>query len=222
MRGEDNKNKNPKFIIRNLKRFSFDKQNINKQESQLSAELKIEPKIIKFQGFDINKTNLKSFMITNKSDKVQSLKVLPMISDDFTFLFEKKQAIGIGQTLEVKIVLLPKSFIYHYTFIRVLFGESQIIIPIHAYPVMNRKDSNIFPKMIDFGIKEIGKEHIIKKRLQNCVSINFDFEFKYVKSSKNIMIIPRKGIIPGNSYIEISIIFSPKVASTVVSEAEVS
>ena len=41
--------------------------------------------------------------------------------------------------------------------LRIHTEDDHLIVPIHAYPVLDRKNlRNIFPKLIDFGLQTIG------------------------------------------------------------------
>jgi hypothetical protein len=105
------------------------------------------------------------------------------------------------------------------------------MIPIHAYPVLNRENLlDIFPRLIDFGIVTIGDKPKMRFPLESKIPLNFEFEFVIKKMHPDIRISPLKGIIPGKSYIEIEIeyvplrdnphMIPPLRANTVVVEAE--
>lgn len=59
---------------------------------------------------------------------------------------------------DVYIHFRPTEYKYYYDTIRVNTETENILIPIHAYPVLDRDNlREIFPKLIDFGTLEVGE-----------------------------------------------------------------
>ena len=211
-----------KFLIRNNKQSRY--QNLLQKKNStinLSSIFKIEPKKVRFIGFEVGIAKITKFKIINTSSTLQRLIILPMISDNFNFYYEKKGNIAPGMFESIKITFIAKDYNFYETQIRILCENEVLIIPIVAYPVINPIPSNIFPKFIDFEIKKINKVHKIIKRIKSTIPLNFKFEFKVRKSNENLKIEPLKGFIPGNSFIDIVIIFTPKEACTLFLEADV-
>lgn len=47
---------------------------------------------------------------------------------------------------------------YYYDAIKINSENDTLLIPIHAYPALNRDNiREVFPRLIDFGITEIGQ-----------------------------------------------------------------
>jgi hypothetical protein len=57
---------------------------------------------------------------------------------------------------EIYIQFTPTDFKYHYDCIRIHTESENLLIPIHAFPLMTKKRP-IFPNRIDMGIKGIGE-----------------------------------------------------------------
>lgn len=223
---KDKTSKAPNFLIRSRRELAFDNQTKTVDPKLDTGDVltyfKVEPRVLKFKGFEIGKSNIKKFSIVNTSSVAQRLTILPMISDNFQFFFEKKGKIAPGMSEEVKVSFVPRNYNYYHTQVRILGEAENFIVPIHAFPVMNKGNVEIFPKRIDFGLREIGKVHTIQKPLICKIPVNFEFEFKLLNEIDEIKINPLKGIVPGESYVNIDITFTPKSSTTMVFEAEVS
>ncbi len=51
---------------------------------------------------------------------------------------------------------------YYFTSLRINSQTENILVPIHAFPVIDRENiRNVFPRLIDFGVIEIGESRTI-------------------------------------------------------------
>ena len=83
--------------------------------------------------------------------------ILPPKSNLFAIKFNKKGHLAPGLYQNVYIEFSPNEHKYFYDTIRIHTKNKQIVVPIHAYPVMNKLPRDkIFPRFIDFGTLEIG------------------------------------------------------------------
>jgi hypothetical protein len=209
-----------KFIIRKNRKPIYQNLLQNKTTS-ISSKFSIEPKIIKFVGFEVGTTKIKKFKIINISGNLQRLVILPMISDNFSFYFDKKGDIASGMFETVKVSFVSKDYNVYKTQIRILNENEVFVVPIIAYPVINPNIKNIFPSFIDFEIRKINEVHKIVKRIECTIPLSFKFEFKIKKNNQNLKIEPLRGVISGNNFVNINIIFTPKQSCTLFLEAEV-
>lgn len=218
--------KPPSFLIRNRKELTTDANAksacLKQDQGDALTYFKVEPRVLKFKGFEVGKSNIKKFTIVNTSSVAQRLTILPMISDNFQFFYEKKGKIAPGMSEEVKVSFVPRNYSYYHTQVRILGEAENFIVPVHAFPVMDKESVEIFPRRIDFGLKEIGKSYTVQKPLICKIPMNFEFEFKLLSEFEEIKLKPLKGIVPGESYVNIEVVFQPKAATTTVCEAEVS
>ena len=218
--------KTSNFLIRS-KREMYHTNKPVKQKTSSSTEqqpffFRIEPRVLKFNGFALNKRNTKKLVIVNTSSKIQRLMVLPVYSDSFEFHFEKKGKLAPGMGQEIKVSLIPKKYSYYHANIRVVSEDEDFLIPIHGFPVMNQNRKHIFPMLIDFGIKMINETHIVSRQLKNLIPVNFEYHFKVKNKSEEICILNPKGVVPGEGTIDVSFEFKPVTPKTLVCEAEVS
>lgn len=58
---------------------------------------------------------------------------------------------------EIYIHFQPNEYKYYYDTIKINSENDTILVPIHAYPAINRDNlRELFPRLIDFGVVEIG------------------------------------------------------------------
>ena len=207
------------------------------------------PSIIKFEGFETMKLNIKTLKIINNSTKIQRVHILPPGSAFFRLNFKKKGNIAPGMSELISVHFTPSEYKYFYDVIRIHTEDESIQVPIHAYPVLDRKQlRDVFPKLIDFGIKDIGTRSVKSFKIKCQIPLNFEFKFTPVRSSQkdkyqdsrvnittlkkgssklnpkilseDIKIQPTRGLIPGNSYIEVNIEFFARKAQTSILEVD--
>ena len=65
--------------------------------------------------------------------------------------------IASGMAEDIYIHFKPSEYKYYYDALRINSGDEALLLPIHAYPALNRESvREIFPRLIDFGTVEIG------------------------------------------------------------------
>ncbi|EGR31074.1 hypothetical protein IMG5_117990 [Ichthyophthirius multifiliis] len=203
---------NKKYLIKNKVDFIKFKGN---------QFIQVDPPILKFIGFDINKINSLKLKVINKAEVSQRIHVLPLDSDSFDFKMNKKGLVAPGMSEEITIILKPEEHKYYFTTLRINSQTENILVPIHAYPVIDRENiRNLFPRLIDFGVIEIGESRTIINFLECKIPINFEFEFEFLKENTEMFIQPMKGIIPAQGKIEINLIYKPSSNTTAISEVE--
>lgn len=109
---------------------------------------------------------------------------------------------------------------YYYDCIRIHCEGDKILIPIHAYPVINSDKDEIFPKLIDMGKREIGKGPYVKRIEIECnAPVNFEYEVQWTTPHPDIRIEPLFGDIKGMNKTFIDVIYNPTSFSTANAEA---
>lgn len=59
---------------------------------------------------------------------------------------------------ELHVQFRPQEYKYFYDVIRINTQNDTLLIPIHAYPALNREGlRELFPRLIDFGTLDIGE-----------------------------------------------------------------
>jgi hypothetical protein len=181
----------------------------------------IEPPILRFAGFELNKVNSMRIRVINKAPIPQRINVIPPNSPLFSVKVNKKGAISTGISEEIEVQLRPVEHKYLYETIRIHTETENFVVPVHAYPVLDRNRlRQVFPKVIDFGSLELGTSRVQTYPLASTIPLNFEFEFNILREHADFKITPLKGIIPGLSTAEVSIRYEPCDCTTAVLEAE--
>ena len=99
------------------------------------------PSVVKFAGFETNKTHTMKLRLINNSPAPQRLHILPPQTNYFKIRYNKKGMIPTGVAEEIYIQFTPalNEYKYYYDSVRIHCEGDQILIPIHAFPVINSK-----------------------------------------------------------------------------------
>lgn len=136
-------------------------------------------------GYEINKVNSLKIKILNKATIPQRIHVLPLESNNFSFSMNKKGLIPSGMSEEITISFKPTEYKYFYDSLRINTDTENILLPIHAYPVLDRENlRNVFPRLIDFGTILIGTTNTIVKKQNNRN------HYSYFKHPVHFILIP--------------------------------
>jgi hypothetical protein len=117
---------------------------------------------------------------------------------------------------EIFVLFTPADWKYHYDCIRMVTPRGNLVVPIHAYPIMN-PNQKYLPSLLDLGKATIGDKIIKKVELHCTVPVLFDFEMEYTTAHSDIMISPMSGEICDGK-VEIEIEFNPSTATTASAE----
>lgn len=112
------------------------------------------PSVLKFAGFEANKTHTLKVKIINNSPAPQRLHILPPQTPFFKIRYNKKGMLPTGVSEDIYVQFTPtgdQPYKYYYDTIRIHCEGDKILIPIHAFPVVNNKLGNQIPKVIDLG-----------------------------------------------------------------------
>ena len=110
--------------------------------------LEASPNIVHFGGYSLNRMHEQRLRIINISSKSQRLHIVNPTTPFFKVRFKKKGIIAPGMDEELFIEFRATDWRYYYDCIRVHSAWENLLVPIHAYPVMN---DVIFPPRVDFG-----------------------------------------------------------------------
>ena len=94
---------------------------------------------------------------------------------------------------------------YFYDSIRIHCEGDKILIPIHAFPVINSKKDELIPKSMDMGRAcKVGQTYAKIVSIDSNCPINFEYQIKEVKPHPDIRVTPASGDINGNSSTQIT------------------
>lgn len=95
---------------------------------------------------------------------------------------------------------------------------ANMLIPIHAYPMMNQTK---FPRRISFGKCAVGETYAKHVSLTCNVPIDFEYEISMLQPNAAFVVQPHKGVVPANGMVDVEVIFCPTRLVTEMAELEV-
>lgn len=183
---------------------------------------RVEPPVVHFRGFEINKPQKKSFYITNISTQSHRLNVLhPPPKSPFSISFPRKLGkMAPGLTQEVKVHITPKEYKYYSENIKV-FTNLNFIIPLHAYPAVSLVH---FPKVIEMGNVPLGEKVSRSFALESKVPVQFEYKLTEMNHNPNFTVEPMQGAIGPSGRTKFTITFEParQITTTMQLKLEVS
>ncbi|XP_046335996.1 cilia- and flagella-associated protein 221-like isoform X2 [Haliotis rufescens] len=178
-----------------------------------NAAIHTRPSNIHFDGFELQKKQTRSFKIVNASSDVLRMHIIPPQSKYFYIKYKKLERMVPGLTLDCTVEFTPDEWRYYYDCIRINCpGEENLVVPIHAYPVMSTKD---FPHHFSFSPVPVGHKMSEVFPLYCGAPVDFEFQITYIQPSVAFQISPMSGVVPANSKAEVTVTFMPREFQTV-------
>lgn len=174
-----------------------------------NALIKVDPTVIHFPGFSLGKTQKKKFKICNSSSERQNMHIVSPSTKYFTVKYTKPRRFVPGFTMDVTVFFTPDEWRYYYDCIRLhCEGEENIIIPLHAYPIM---DLSGFPeKMVfDTASTRLGKTRRKLLSLKSPHPVDFEYKINILQPHPSFTVKPLSGTIPGEGEALVSVIYTP-------------
>ena len=171
--------------------------------------VKIDPSVVFFSGFKPGRPKKKLLRICNVSTEKQNIHVIPPATKYFQIHYSKPARFVPGYMLDVAVKFVADEWRYYHDCIRVhCKGEENLIVPLHAYPVVDTSD---FPKKIVFAPRQVilGDSTSKKFSLSSHCPVSFEYQISVLQSHPSFSVQPLTGTIDANSSTEISVNFKP-------------
>ena len=167
----------------------------------------VTPSIVHFGGLKVGELHEHTVSIVNISKESQRLSIYPASSGDFHAVYEKQGSLAPGMSQRVVIKFRPQEYKYYHDFMRIqTAGQYFILVPIHAYPVVNKLE---FPRNVTFSTSPLCQPGRRTIRLECTVPVDFSFDIEVVKPHPYFRIQPLSGIIPAKGSMLITVTFLP-------------
>jgi hypothetical protein len=172
-----------------------------------SAFFTATPAIVHFGGLVVGKTSSQTISVVNTSPTAQRLYVYPPSDEAFKAEYLKSGSLAPGMEQKITIKFTPTEYKYYHDHLRVQTeGGLFILVPLHAYPVLNKLE---FPRNINFGEAPLCEPQVRVLRLRASIPVDFTFELEVTRPHPYFTIEPTEGIIPANGVVEIKVKFLP-------------
>jgi len=165
------------------------------------------PSIVHFDGLVVGKLHEQVVSIINTSKVSQRLSIFPTSDPHFKLEYDKSGSLAPGMSQKITIKFRPEEYKYYHDFIRIQTdGQLYLLIPLHAYPVLNKID---FPANISFGNQPLCEPSTQMVTLKCSIPVDFSFEIEVVRPHPYYRIEPLNGVIPANGSVDIRFTFIP-------------
>ena len=174
------------------------------------------PAIVRFAGYELRKTHTLKVKLINNSPAPQRLHILPPSTPFFKIKYHKKGMIPSGISEDIYVQFTPnEEYKYFYDSIRIHCDGDKILIPIHAYPVINTQADQLVPKALDFGRGcKVGDTYSRNVAIESNCPVTFEYDIKEVKGHNDIRVTPMSGDIIGNQRTVLNFTYSPSTFTT--------
>ncbi|CAK8672316.1 unnamed protein product [Clavelina lepadiformis] len=170
---------------------------------------KIQPSVVHFNGYKLDKPQKTSIKICNCSSEKQNLHIIPPATKYFNIHYKKPDRFVPGFTIEITITFLADEWRYYYDCIRIQCkGEENLLVPLHAFPVM---DTSKFPRKLVFPSSGtiLGESCSKILPLSSDCPVEFEFQITILQSHPSFKVEPLSGVVPGEGKTNIHVTFTP-------------
>lgn len=122
---------------------------------------------------------------------------------------------GVAEDIYIQFTPAPDQYKYYYDSVRIHCEGDKMLIPIHAFPVINSKQAELFPSTIDMGKGcVIGRTYNKQLQIESNCPVNFEYTIEVVQPHPDILVFPLQGEILGMQLTTIDFQYNPKSLTT--------
>ena len=147
--------------------------------------------------------------LVNASQQPQRLYILPPLTSYFKVRYSKKGMIPCGDSEEIFIMFTPDAYQYYYDCIRIHCEGENLIVPMHAFPIVNNETDTLLPSLVEMGKVNVGDTFSKSLSVECTTPVNFEYQIEWIKPHPDILVEPLQGVIPGNDATQIDITYNP-------------
>ena len=165
------------------------------------------PAMVHFGGLVVGKVHEQVINVVNHSSNAQRMYVYPPADPAFKADYVKQGALAPGMSQKITVRFKPTEYKYYHDYVRIQTdGKLFILVPLHAYPVLNKLE---FPRELRFGSVPLCEPKKLQIQLECSIPVDFSYELEVVKPQAYFHVTPLEGFIPANGKIAIEVTFSP-------------
>ncbi|KAL3159192.1 hypothetical protein ABBQ32_011175 [Trebouxia sp. C0010 RCD-2024] len=184
-----------------------------------NACLEARPAVVHFGGFTLGMVHEQRIRLCNTSSSSAGMHIVLPTTTYFKASCEKKKGLlAPGMEDVITVQFCPTEWRYYYDCVRIHTQGTNVLIPIHAYPMMNQTK---FPRRISFGKCAVGETYTKHVSLTCNVPIDFEYEISMLQPNAAFVVRPHKGVVPANGIVDVEVIFCPTRLVTEMAELEV-
>ncbi len=164
------------------------------------------PAVVHFGGLVVGKTHEQVVNVVNTSPNAQRLYVYSPQDPAFKAEYLKSGSLAPGMSQKITLKFRPTEYKYYHDYLRIQTDGETILIPMHAYPVLNKLE---FPRTLSFGFVPLCEPRKKIIQLACSIPVDFSYEIEVTQPHAYYSIEPLGGVIPANGTVDITITFTP-------------
>jgi hypothetical protein len=170
------------------------------------------PPVVHFPGCEPGQRHTQKLSILNRSGHPTRVHILNPQTPFFRIHFDKRGSLPAGVSEDITVEFVPTEWRYYQDSIRVHAEGENLLIPLHAYPIMN--PDRIFPQRVFMGNCPLSESISKTIFFENVSPMAFEFELTVLSPSIEFTVHPLRGRIEGQSRSPVTLTFAPARRST--------